>query len=78
MYIHQEPDTGGETFFNKVVNSLKEIDFKDDVYVFSCSKFNAKDPSQLYIDNGKENQKKCCYRLWKNVRKWIYLLTEIH
>lgn len=69
VYIHQEPDTGGETFFNKVVNCLKEIDFKDDVYVFSCGEFNAKDPSQLYIDNGKEKSKEMLLQAMEKCEK---------
>ncbi len=69
VYIHKEPDTGGETFFNKVVDCLREIDFKDDVYVFSCDELNVKDPSQLYTDNGKEKSNEMLLHIMEKCEK---------
>lgn len=51
VYIHKEPDKGGETFFNKIASVLKEAEFLGEVYVFSCGAYGAKDPSELYLKN---------------------------
>ena len=37
LYIHQEPDQGGETFMRKVIQGLREGGFIGKVYKFSCS-----------------------------------------
>lgn len=54
LYIHKEPDRGGDTFFAKVCAGLKEGDFIGQVYVWSCQRLGVKDPSDLYIKYGKE------------------------
>lgn len=54
VYIHKEPDKGGDTFLEKVCRTLKECEFAGDLYTFSCSQFGAKDPSELYINEGVE------------------------
>lgn len=50
VYIHKEPDKGGETFLEKTCRGLKDNDFEGEVYVFSCSQFGQKDPSDLYLN----------------------------
>lgn len=52
LYIHQEPDKGGETFFKKVCKGLKEGGFIGQVYRWSCERLGTKDPSDLYIKHG--------------------------
>lgn len=54
LYIHVEPDQGGNTFFQKTCEKLKEAEFSGEVYRFSCSDYGEKDPSDIYIKNGKE------------------------
>lgn len=61
IYLHQEPDGGGETFIKKVCRGLKEGGFIGEVYRWSCSRIipsdgtkPVKDPSDLYIKYGKE------------------------
>ena len=54
LYIHQEPDTGGETFMRKVCSGLKDGNFIGKVYRWSCSRLGVKDPSDLYLKHGKE------------------------
>lgn len=54
IYIHVEPDNGGNVFFTKTCEKLRDADFSGEVYRFSCSDFGEKDPSDLYIKNGKE------------------------
>lgn len=54
IYLHQEPDQGGETFISKIVEKLKECEYKGKVYVFSLPSY--KDPSDMFTklrDNDK-------------------------
>ena len=54
IYIHVEPDKGGETFLHKVVTALREGNFVGKVYTWSCKNLGCKDPSDVYIKYGKE------------------------
>ena len=58
LYIHQEPDTGGETFVRKICAGLKEGGFIGKVYRWSCSRLGVKDPSDLYMEHGQEEAAK--------------------
>ena len=55
VYIHKEPDKGGDTFVEKVCRILSEGDFNGDIYTWSCNEFGVKDPSELFIKYGKED-----------------------
>ena len=52
LYVHKEPDKGGETFINKVCKILAETKFTGQVFTWSCGQFGVKDPSELYIRDG--------------------------
>ena len=52
LYIHVEPDKGGETFLQKITQVLREAEFIGEVYTWSCKGFGVKDPSQLFLDKG--------------------------
>lgn len=54
LYIHKEPDGGGETFTGKLFRGLKEGGFTGEIYLWSCDRLGTKDPSDLYIKHGKE------------------------
>lgn len=62
IYLHQEPDGGGETFVKKVCRGLKEGGFIGEVYRWSCSRIPPvadgkkppKDPSDVYMMYGQE------------------------
>lgn len=54
VYIHVEPDKGGETFLEKVCRILQEEEFSGEVYTWSCKQFGVKDPSDLYLQFGSE------------------------
>ena len=54
LYIHVEPDRGGETFLSKVTKILHEGHFVGEVYRWSCRSFGVKDPSELFIRDGAE------------------------
>ncbi len=60
IYIHREPDKGGEIFLEKVTKLLRECGLKGELYQFSCSAIEGlKDPSDLYRRFGrKEGGKK--------------------
>ena len=56
IYIHQEADTGGKTFFRKVTESLRDGGFIGTVKRFTCSAVSGcKDPSDILIKFGKED-----------------------
>ena len=54
LYIHIEPDKGGETFLEKVCRVLNEEGYAGEVYTWSCKQFGVKDPSDLYLKHGQE------------------------
>ena len=55
LYLHQEPDDGGQTFVNKICAILRESGFEGDVYKWQCSAIGAKDPSDLYLKHGRDD-----------------------
>lgn len=58
VYIHVEPDKGGETFLHKVTTALRDGNFIGQVYKWSCKNLGCKDPSDVYIKYGKEEAAK--------------------
>ena len=58
IYIHVEPDRGGQTFLREVCKKLKEGNFIGKVLKWSCEQFGVKDPSELYISYGKDEAKR--------------------
>lgn len=53
VYIHVEPDQGGKTFFEKVCRILKDNNFTGRLFSWSCQQFGVKDPSELFMKEGK-------------------------
>lgn len=58
LYIHVEPDRGGETFFQKITKALHDAEFIGEVYRWSCHSFGVKDPSDLYLRDGEEEARR--------------------
>lgn len=54
VYIHVEPDKGGDTFLEKVCRILHENGFAGEVFTWSCKEFSVKDPSELFMTEGKD------------------------
>lgn len=52
VYLHIEPDRGGEVFLSQMTRRLREGGFKGETYTWSCAGFGVKDPSDLYIKCG--------------------------
>lgn len=60
IYIHQEPDLGGETFLKKVCDALAYKNFQSEVYKIQIP--GVKDPSQLHIEDSEHFKQR-----WKAV-----------
>lgn len=58
LYIHKEPDGGGDTFCRKLTHALADTGFTGEVYVWSCQSLGKKDPSDVYLAHGKEEAAK--------------------
>lgn len=69
VYIHVEPDKGGETFLEKVCRILHENDFTGEVYTWSCKQFSVKDPSELFMTVGEDEARKKIGKAIKNAEK---------
>lgn len=70
IYLHVEPDQGGETFLRKMLAGLREGRFIGEVYRFSCSRIQGcKDPSDVYMKFGKEEAQKKILKLIQNAEK---------
>lgn len=53
VYIHVEPDKGGEVFRKKTLEKLYEGGYKGKAYTFSCSGMeDCKDPSDMHVRLG--------------------------
>ena len=69
LYIHQEPDQGGQTFLAKICRILKEEEFIGEVYTWSCKQFGVKDPSELYLKEGAEKAAEKIQKAIKHAQK---------
>ena len=60
VYIHVEPDGGGQKFREKTLEKLKEGGFAGKVFTFSCNDIEpgCKDPSELFIRFGERFREK--------------------
>lgn len=54
LYLHIEPDQGGETFLQQMAQKLHDGGYTGKVYRWSCGEYGEKDPSALFIKYGKE------------------------
>lgn len=54
VFIHIEPDKGGETFLSKICSVLHDAGYAGEVFRWNCSQYGAKDPSELYLKEGEE------------------------
>lgn len=69
VYIHQEKDSGGETFVKKVLEGMRSIEFIGEAFIFSCGDIEkCKDPSDVLMRFGKEEGKKHIMELVKNAK----------
>lgn len=52
LYLHIEPDAGGQTFRKCLLRKLYDGEFLGEVFTFSCGPTGHKDPSELLIKLG--------------------------
>lgn len=57
VFLHVEPDQGGQTFKRTVCKQLDETGFEGKVLTWSCGDAGAKDPSALMLSLGPEKAK---------------------
>ena len=69
LYIHQEPDQGGQTFLAKICRILQESEFVGEVYTWSCKQYGVKDPSELYLKEGAEKATEKIQKAIKRAQK---------
>lgn len=55
VYLHIEPDQGGQTFLQQMCQKLDEGGYEGAVYRWSCKDYECKDPSDLLIKYGKDD-----------------------
>lgn len=54
IYIHKDPDAGGEAFLAKLKASFKSAGYGGELFVWQCSAYGVKDPSDLFIAKGRD------------------------
>ena len=70
LYLHQEPDQGGEVFMRKTLEGLRDGGFIGEVYSFKCSSIpGCKDPSDVYLKFGKEEAAQKILKLIEKAEK---------
>lgn len=57
IFVHVEPDNGGQTFLRSVVTKLHEGGYQGTVKLWSCDEYGVKDPSELLIRDGAQEAK---------------------
>lgn len=55
VYLHIEPDRGGDTFLQQMCQKLEQGEFSGAVYTWSCKEHGVKDPSDLLIKYSKDD-----------------------
>lgn len=69
LYLHIEPDKGGQTFLTQMTKKLHDGGFEGEVFRFTCDNHQVKDPSELYLKLGKDEAKEKIIGLIKSAEK---------
>ena len=71
LYIHREPDGGGDTFLNKLCQELRAAKFIGEVFVWSCRQIDvgSKDPSDILMQHGQQEAAKLIREAIKGAEK---------
>lgn len=78
LYLHHEPDGGGDTFIHKICTGLRDGGYEGEVYEWSCKALGEKDPSDLYIKHGREQAAKLIRDALKTAKPVDYKKEDIH
>lgn len=68
IYIHVEPDQGGQAFLKNTTTKLKDFGYTGEVNQFSCKIYGVKDPSELYIKYGEQEAKEKISKAIENAK----------
>lgn len=68
VYIHKEPDSGGETFSKKLCRAFDETGFEGDLFMWSCQSLGKKDPSDIYLTYDKDEGKRLIHEALKKAK----------
>ena len=68
VYIHKEPDLGGDTFKQGVLRALKDGGYTGSVKIFTCGDKGEKDTSDLYIKLGEDAAHDALHELLKTAQ----------
>ena len=68
VYIHKEPDSGGETFFKKLCRAFDETGFEGGLFMWSCQSLGKKDPSDIYLTYDKDEGKRLIQEALKKAK----------
>ena len=77
LYLHHEPDGGGDTFIHKICTGLRDGGYEGEVYEWSCKALGEKDPSDLYIKHGREQAAKLIRDALKTAKPVDYKKEDI-
>lgn len=69
IYLHIEPDKGGETYLSQMATKLLDGGYSGEVYLIKCSAYGCKDPSELYLKYGKDDAAKRIHALLEHAEK---------
>ncbi|MDE6260366.1 MAG: DUF927 domain-containing protein [Oscillospiraceae bacterium] len=72
LYLHREPDGGGDTFIAKTCRGLRDGGFSGTVKVWSCKQFDVKDPSELYLKRGRDEAARLIRQALKSAEEIDY------
>lgn len=75
LYLHIEPDNGGQVFRSNMLKKLYSGVFLGEVFTFSCGPTGHKDPSELFIALGKDEAEKKLRELMDGAKK-VDLVAE--
>ncbi|MGN0706599.1 MAG: DUF927 domain-containing protein [Faecalibacterium sp.] len=77
LYLHHEPDGGGDTFIHKICTGLRDGGYEGEVFEWSCKALGEKDPSDLYIKHGVEQAAKMIWGALKTAKSLDYKKEDI-
>jgi hypothetical protein len=69
LYLHIEPDKGGEIYLSEMATKLLAGEYPGEVYLIKCSAYGCKDPSALYLKYGKDDAAKKIRALMEHAEK---------
>lgn len=76
VYMHVEPDGGGQTFRRKCLEGFKEAGFDGELYEWSCGGLGVKDPSALFMAQGADRARELIFQAIGNAKRLPITVQE--